>query len=651
MAYFQSTLPQMDGVSGNTQSAAMKLNELFFFWMTLPETKDFIEQAVTDAFREAHINPSNSPVRPLDLPTDHHTTACASPPMSPARVRSSSGGSTSPQPSLRLSADELDMAHRHGALSPRASSPSSPTSGTVNPPVHHIMRPSGVNTSGRSSSPVNMSLPVPSDVQIPSQPVSMPSPPSPKAHSQKKKNSVDEKVGKSLKTRRVATLDEIPTFYFGVNEGSKETPKKDVAAGIQAAFQKVGGVAAPSSATKKKSLFSKSTPTKGGAQAGAKVVRSNQFAEISGVLDLPKWMGSIVFAKVHAWEQRRSNTPPTTGSASTLSPDAVRQYYESELQGHSRNHNLFNVIRQDSTRPYLVPGDFFPIVKELLRVHPGLDFLKQTPEFMDKYAETVVIRIFYGLDATGTRNRITFAQFDRSNLPDTMRLLDEEEDINAVRDYFSYEHFYVLYCKFWELDTDRDYLIGRPEFGRYGAGCLSARILDRIVAGHARRLTSGRPGKLNYEDFVWFCLSEEDKTSVQSLQYWFRAMDLDGDGIISGYELDVFLQEQKNRMQQLSIEAIAVEDIMCQMIDMLKPLDPNRITLRDFKSCPTSGVFINSLLNLNKFLIFEQRDPFAAHAEKQLPEKTDWDRFARMEYDRMAMEAEGGEEDDGFSWN
>ena len=35
-----------------------------------------------------------------------------------------------------------------------------------------------------------------------------------------------------------------------------------------------------------------------------------------------------------------------------------------------------------------------------------------------------------------------------------MTLLDEEDDINKINDYFSYEHFYVIYCKFWELDTD-----------------------------------------------------------------------------------------------------------------------------------------------------------------------------------------------------
>lgn len=28
-----------------------------------------------------------------------------------------------------------------------------------------------------------------------------------------------------------------------------------------------------------------------------------------------------------------------------------------------------------------------------------------------------------------------------------LTLLDEEEDVNKVLKYFSYEHFYVIYCK------------------------------------------------------------------------------------------------------------------------------------------------------------------------------------------------------------
>ena len=30
------------------------------------------------------------------------------------------------------------------------------------------------------------------------------------------------------------------------------------------------------------------------------------------------------------------------------------------------------------------------------------------------------------------------------------------------------------------------------------------------------------PGKMGYEDFVWFILSEEDKTTETALDYWFR---------------------------------------------------------------------------------------------------------------------------------
>ena len=48
-----------------------------------------------------------------------------------------------------------------------------------------------------------------------------------------------------------------------------------------------------------------------------------------------------------------------------------------------------------------------------------------------------------------------------------IRQLEETDDINSVTEYFSYEHFYVIYCKFWELDRDHDLKISklgsRPE--------------------------------------------------------------------------------------------------------------------------------------------------------------------------------------------
>lgn len=45
--------------------------------------------------------------------------------------------------------------------------------------------------------------------------------------------------------------------------------------------------------------------------------------------------------------------------------------------------------------------------------------------------------------------------------------LEEEDDINQIKDFFSYEHFYVIYCKFWELDKDHDLFIDKNDLSRH----------------------------------------------------------------------------------------------------------------------------------------------------------------------------------------
>lgn len=46
-------------------------------------------------------------------------------------------------------------------------------------------------------------------------------------------------------------------------------------------------------------------------------------------------------------------------------------------------------------------------------------------------------------------------------------LLEQEEDVNQLTEFFSYEHFYVIYCKFWELDTDHDLYIDQKDLARH----------------------------------------------------------------------------------------------------------------------------------------------------------------------------------------
>ncbi|KAI4369453.1 hypothetical protein MLD38_017890 [Melastoma candidum] len=297
---------------------------------------------------------------------------------------------------------------------------------------------------------------------------------------------------------------------------------------------------------------------------------------------------------------------------------------------------VYTILKQPEAK-YLTQDDFKPVLRELLATHPGLEFLQSTPEFQERYAETVIYRIFYYINRAAN-GRLTLRELKRGNLIDALLHAEEEEDINKVLRYFSYEHFYVIYCKFWELDTDHDFLIDKENLIRYGNHALTYRIVDRIFSQVSRKFTSKVEGKMGYEDFVYFILAEEDKSSGPSLEYWFKCIDLDGNGVLTRNEMQYFYEEQLHRMECMAQEPVLFEDILCQIIDMIDPENESFLTLQDLKGCKLSGSVFNILFNLNKFMAFETRDPFLIRQERENPTLTEWDRFAHREYIRLSME-------------
>ncbi|XP_029471614.1 serine/threonine-protein phosphatase 2A regulatory subunit B'' subunit alpha isoform X2 [Rhinatrema bivittatum] len=167
---------------------------------------------------------------------------------------------------------------------------------------------------------------------------------------------------------------------------------------------------------------------------------------------------------------------------------------------------------------YLEQEDFIPLLQDVVDTHPGLTFLKDAPEFHSRYITTVIQRIFYTVNRSWS-GRITLTELRRSNFLQTLALLEEEEDINQITDYFSYEHFYVIYCKFWELDTDHDLYIDQKDLARYNDHASSNRIIERIFSGAVTRgNTVQKEGRMSYADFVWFLISEEDKKNPTRLR-------------------------------------------------------------------------------------------------------------------------------------
>lgn len=333
---------------------------------------------------------------------------------------------------------------------------------------------------------------------------------------------------------------------------------------------------------------------------------------------------------------------------------AFLNYWEKEVAPYDRVTRFFNTIKQPGAK-YIVNDDFLPFLQELLHFHPGLEFLDGTEEFQRKYALSVIVRIFYAVN-TSCSGRLSLKEVVNSNLFNAFMHVDEENDINKVLEFFSYEHFYVLYCRFYELDTDKNGLLSRDDLVRYGDHALSEQLIDRVFQKGRRAFTDGKQGYISdgavgmtFADFVFFMLAEEDKTTAASLKYWFECCDMDDDGMLSTEEMRHFYKSQLHRVTSLSQEGVPFQDVLCQLVDLIDPADPRNLTLKDFtrpEKRPLSGLLFDVLFNLHKFMRFETRDPFQEKMKREDGFACDWDRFAYQDYQRLAIE-EGKEQYDG----
>ncbi|KAI9029270.1 hypothetical protein DFJ74DRAFT_703091 [Hyaloraphidium curvatum] len=253
--------------------------------------------------------------------------------------------------------------------------------------------------------------------------------------------------------------------------------------------------------------------------------------------------------------------------------------------------------RREPERPEWIGWDDLElVVNDIVRNHPGLDFLRPLPIFQERYKDTILARLMY-LKTDFWDGRMTLRQFKSTGFVRMVAELEENAelsasgqqavggvgDVNTTRDIFSYKHFYVIYCRFWELDTDHDMVISGRELLKYDLGRLTRRTARRVMeaVGRFGKVAEGEDAKakmeevralernwfrslpegvdreegwldakLEYRDFVWIVLLIEDKSVPSAISFWFRILDTDDDGILALHELRPFWEEQIKRMRE-----------------------------------------------------------------------------------------------------
>mmetsp|Transcript_66138 Transcript_66138/g.119098 ORF Transcript_66138/g.119098 Transcript_66138/m.119098 type:complete len:585 (+) Transcript_66138:167-1921(+) len=374
---------------------------------------------------------------------------------------------------------------------------------------------------------------------------------------------------------------------------------------------------------------------------------------VTEVFKLSKYFSAPIFHKMKVFYDIVDSTA-ISKQAAMMAPSPVPitesmvvGWANSRIQPDDPTLSFFCTVKKD-INDWIEREDFEIFLTAILMTHPGLDFLLETQEFQERYSDTVSSRIFYIYDRKDT-GRVYLHNLRRyqPSIIDTWKQLEECDDMKMIRDYFSYEHFYVIYCTFWELDSDHDFLLDKDDLLKYDGHALSRRTVDRIFSEITMKFTSAVPGKMGYEDFIHFLLNDQDQLTDRSIEFWFNIFDLDADGVIRDYELKYFYEEQVQRMECLNYETITFADVMCQLHDMIGPRVQGEFRLCDFKrKRKFAGPFFSIFTSLNKFLAFEHRDPFLAKQEQlENPTFTNWHRWCADQYLRLAME-EGEEADE-----
>jgi serine/threonine-protein phosphatase 2A regulatory subunit B'' len=259
--------------------------------------------------------------------------------------------------------------------------------------------------------------------------------------------------------------------------------------------------------------------------------------------------------------------------------------------------------------------------------------------FQERFVEFVITRAFFIIDHE-LRGTVSRQQLVRVDLARIFRDAEAMKDVNDSQHIFNYQHFYVTFVKFWDLDGDSDGLVTKDDLLKFNESAVSPIVIERFFKSKDfPRMTTRKP-VIDLRAFTYFLICSEDKTSQTAINFWFKLCDLDDDGVISIREMEELYAVQLERMRITGNETIAFHDILTQLMDTVKPATTGRITRKDLVRSKMADMFFNTLFDLQRFLMREYQSPSVnARLEETTKNLSPWEIYVLIVYDQLMSDA------------
>ena len=252
---------------------------------------------------------------------------------------------------------------------------------------------------------------------------------------------------------------------------------------------------------------------------------------------------------------------------------------------------------------FLIDKDLENYIKKEIRQFPFYDEIND--DIKEYYLLVAVRKFFFFLDPKRTGKIYINDIVTSSILPEFLEMSDRSavnNQMDVSSNWFSIQNFWRIYKKYVELDRDRNGMLSKEELIKFGPG-LTSIFIDRIFEEYQKYENA-----IDFKQFIDFVLAMENRKEPASIQFIWRAIDVYHKNAVDTFVINMFYRAVVKKLINRDKGEYRIDDIKDEIWDMIKPKNPNYITLEDVLKSSYRDLVLSLLIDAKAFYQHDQKE-------------------------------------------
>eukprot|EP00607_Mallomonas_marina_P008262 CAMPEP_0182417434 /NCGR_PEP_ID=MMETSP1167-20130531/1892_1 /TAXON_ID=2988 /ORGANISM="Mallomonas Sp, Strain CCMP3275" /LENGTH=227 /DNA_ID=CAMNT_0024591017 /DNA_START=211 /DNA_END=894 /DNA_ORIENTATION=+ len=202
--------------------------------------------------------------------------------------------------------------------------------------------------------------------------------------------------------------------------------------------------------------------------------------------------------------------------------------------------------------------------------------------------------------------------------------------------WFSYANVRSVYSHYLQLDSDKKGMLCQADLLRYEGNTKGTiKLTPAIVARIFEENISYQPAEMDYKTFLDLLLALNNRKSLQSIQYFFRLLDLENTKQLTPLSIGYFYDDVCKCLRSNGYDAPALSDVTAEIFDLVSASSSSGVTLQELLRSGQGDTVMSMLTDVSAFWRYDNREALMQQNEEEEEEE--------RERERGGGEYEGGE--------